>query len=235
MAYYGRRVSRFKRYYKRGHSTSMPYSRGSGLGSQRILGVLNGNAIKIHQSYHTGTTGDGRDSVRVSCLSQIPVVGVAGSATTNARDSTIVRPLDLVMNGSLAWTEASTCQYYRVVIFQWFEDDALTTPTVANVLETTNSSTTADYGNCLANTDDLHRCRILWDQLFTPPIMKEGSHTTHTIPFRVRVARLGRIRFAPASVNARGHIYMFSWGSNTAAQADTPIFRMDFRLRFIDY
>lgn len=223
----------YSRYRYRGFGSMPPYTRGTPSMAVNQLKVINGNAVKFHKSYQFTDAADGYDSPHITLLSGIPIV--SSGVTVNSRDSALVSPLDLRINLIMNWLEGSACALFRVMIIQWFADSGLSAPQLGTVLNTASTSA-ANFMNSMQNVDDANcHARVLFDQVFTPPASKEGSHTNHAVPLRISIRNMRRIRFHHDATNGTGHLYLIAFGSNPAANNDMPVTTFDYVLRFLDY
>lgn len=233
---YRRSNRRSRRAYSRGvrRTYSSRYSSASAFRwkpvNSRSMMMYNGDYVHTHDKYAAITNAGYTTTPSFTLLSDIPIMG-AGTVT-NSRSSAFVKPLELVIRGYVQWPEAGSDQMIRVMVFQWTDDTAVSTPIIGNVIDT--STGPANYMINPPTSGHFFKVKVLYDSVITPPPVAEGAHTAHYTPFNVQIrAGMRPVQFhTSASATGKNHFYLLVWSATS--NSSPPVFIWS-RLRFHDY
>lgn len=108
---------------------------------------------------------------------------------------------------------ADTTNHFRLIIFQWYQNSALATPALTDILQT--------IGNpiCSAINDtnmDGKKFKILHDKVFN--LTQNGANAAAFSQIKLYGRRIARkaIQFNPGATSGFNHIYMFALSDSAA-------------------
>jgi len=103
----------------------------------------------------------------------------------------------------------------RLVVFKWKDDDAINTPTVAKVLDTTSVSSSTQFWVCPINWQNRKSIQVLYDRMY----VFDDTHDLVNDSFDVPV--YGSCDFNTGTTSGTNHIYCLLLSDSTIATHPT--------------
>lgn len=202
---------------------------------------------KYLQIYNQTLAGDALPAVNgyVKSLSDTPI----GDTETSRDGSQLeIRSLEMKIIIELGTQAVGTnpgFERYRIIIFQWFENDAHRVPVMGDILEQTVAAPNASYNVlCSYNHDNRYLYNILYDSglkrlTFPGTLQYAGGGITqtdwchHTFNFFLKKFRRRKIQYNSGNNTGTNKIYMLAY-SDVIAASNPPIIFFQSKLNFND-
>lgn len=219
-------------------TNSQYFSSGQMQGTRRNpFALYSGHAVKQFFMDGSSTSGYGHNGPYYLHCSSIPL---QQGTTTQARESSTVKPLEWMVRARIRWSNTSLCGACRFMLLQWSMDNQWQTPALAGITGIVNGQV-GDPDWILSPQDavDQKNGRILFDEVFMPPRATDALDNPRSMYFEVVLKAKDfaeKIQYHPNStISGTGTLWLVLWSDRTVVNNDSPVVDVVSRIKYIDY
>lgn len=148
-----------------------------------------------------------------------------GDAITN-RDGDRMEPSSILLRGTLLRDSATTAGSWdsvRLVLIQWHQDSAVSTPTASDIFEDTTQST-IHLTPLIADKSKRSMFTLLADRQWQ---LQDRANSYDSMKYQrqfwIKSKLRRKIFFNAGATSARNHVYLFVIGTQTSSTEDTTL------------